>query len=45
MVMPKPMMVEATAIYCRCMGLMPMVLPTKKLVAERAICEAKNMTN
>ncbi len=45
MVIPKPMIVDATAMYCRCIGLMPMVFPTRKLVAESAICEQKNMTN
>lgn len=26
MVIPKPMIVDATAMYCRCIGLMPMVV-------------------
>lgn len=42
---PKPIIVDATAIYCKCIGLMPIVFPTRKLVAESAMSEQKNMTN
>lgn len=44
-VIPKPIIVDATAIYCKCIGFIPIVFPTRKLVADRAMSEQKKITN